>query len=198
MRIVIATRNPKKAAEMRSLLARPGLILETAAEYPNGPEVVEDGATFEANAIHKAVAWARATGHWALADDSGLEVDVLCGEPGVRSARYAGDDADDAANIRKLLLELEGETDRQARFRCVLALASPDGQVRTVEGTCEGRIATEPRGSGGFGYDPVFVPYGYDRTFAELPPEEKNKISHRARALQAAREQWADILGRDA
>ena len=196
MRIVIATRNPQKAAEIRSILARPGLTLETAADYPSGPVVVEDGATFEANAIKKAVAWAQATGQWALADDSGLEVDVLCGEPGVRSARYAGDNADDAANIRKLLLELEGETDRQARFRCIIALAAPDGQVRTVEGICEGRIATEPRGTGGFGYDPLFVPYGYDRTFAELPPEEKNKISHRARALQAAREQWADILGR--
>jgi XTP/dITP diphosphohydrolase len=194
MTIVLATQNPKKAAEIRALLDLPGLNWKWPADFPEAPQVVEDGETFEANAVRKARVWAEATGDWALADDSGLEVDVLCGEPGVRSSRYAGENADDAANIRKLLLEMEGETDRQARFHCVLALAAPDGRVWTVEGRCDGRISTEPRGSNGFGYDPVFVPYGADKTFGEMSPEEKNRFSHRARALHAAREQWADLL----
>lgn len=192
MILVLATRNRHKAAEITALFHAPGIEWKTAADYPDVPAPAEDGATFEENAVKKAVAWARATGHWALADDSGLEVDVLCGEPGVRSARYAGEDADDAANNRKLLIELEGETDRQARFRCVLALASPDGRVRTVEGVCKGRILTAPRGANGFGYDPLFVPYGHDQTFAEMPPDLKNRISHRARALQAAQAAWAE------
>jgi len=194
MILVLGTRNRHKAAEIAALLRAPGIEWKTAADYPDIPSPVEDGATFEENAVKKAVAWARATGHWALADDSGLEVDALCGEPGVRSARYAGDAADDAANNRKLLIELEGETGRQARFRCVLALASPDGRTRTAEGVCEGRILTAPRGAGGFGYDPLFVPYGFDQTFAEMPPETKNRISHRARALQAAQAAWAEWL----
>ncbi len=195
MQIILATRNRHKAAEICAILTLPGVEWKTADDFPHVLPVVEDGTTFEANAIRKALTWARTTGHWALADDSGLEVDVLCGEPGVRSSRYAGEGADDAANRRKLLADMEGETDRQARFRCVLALAAPDGRVWTATGQCEGRLTTEPRGTGGFGYDSLFIPYGYDKTFAELPPEIKNQISHRARALEAAREQWASILG---
>lgn len=194
MILVLATRNRHKIAEIRAVLDLPGIEWRTPEDYPDIPAPVEDGATFEENAIKKALAWARATGHWALADDSGLEVEALYGEPGVRSSRYAGESATDADNIRKLLIELEGETAREARFRCVLALASPEGDVRTVEGACVGRLLTAPRGSGGFGYDPLFVPYGFEQTFAEMPPDLKNRISHRARALRAAREAWADIL----
>ncbi len=194
MILVLATRNPHKVSEIKAILDAPGIEWRSAADYPEVPVPVEDGATFAQNAVRKAVAWARATAHWALADDSGLEVDALCGEPGVRSARYAGEDADDAANLRKLLIELEGETCREARFRCALALAAPDGQVRTVEGVCEGRLLTAPHGTGGFGYDPLFVPYGYEQTFAEMPPELKNRISHRARALEAARAAWSELL----
>ena len=194
MKIVIATRNPGKLKELRALLGVPGLEWRSALDYPEVPDVVEDGDTFEANAIKKAEALSRATGGWALADDSGLEVDALGGEPGVRSARYAGEPADPAANNAKLLHALEGRTDRRARFRCVIALAGPGVPTATVEGACEGRIVTEPRGTGGFGYDPLFVPDGYEETFAELPAETKNSISHRGRALARAREAWGTQL----
>jgi XTP/dITP diphosphohydrolase len=160
------------------------------------PEVEEDGATFEANAAKKAAALARASGLWALADDSGLEVAALGGAPGVRSARYAGEPSDAAANTRRLLAEMAGRTDRAALFRCVVALADPSGRVRTVEGACEGRIAETPRGAGGFGYDPVFVPEGETRTFAEMPPAEKHARSHRGAALRKAVRQWARLLSR--
>ncbi len=195
MILVLATRNPHKIAEIRAIFSAEGIEWKTTADYPAVPPAAEDGATFAENAVKKAMALARATGHWSLADDSGLEVDALCGEPGIRSAHYAGQDGDHAANNEKLLRELAGETDRQARFRCVLALVSPTGDARTVEGVCEGRIIAEPRGVNGFGYDPLFVPYGYEQTFAEMPPELKNRISHRARALEAARREWAAILG---
>jgi XTP/dITP diphosphohydrolase len=154
---------------------------------------VEDGETFQDNAMSKARVIAKATGEVALADDSGLEVDVLCGAPGVHSARFAGGDLPrgrerDRANYEKLLSLLEGVEDanRTARFRCVVALADPSGRGESVEGVCEGKIGFAPDGCGGFGYDPVFIPLGHTRSFAALPQDVKNAVSHRALALRAA------------
>ena len=195
MTLLIATRNAHKLDEIRAILARPGLTLIGVAEY-GAPldEVVEDADTFAGNALKKARALCAATGLWTLADDSGLEVAALGGAPGVFSARYAGEGADDAANNRRLLGELAGVADRRARFRCVLALAAPDGSAWTAEGRCEGRLAHAPSGTGGFGYDPLFHPDGEHRSFAELPPAEKNRLSHRARALAAALRDWQHLL----
>lgn len=188
MDLVVATRNAHKLAEIREMLADAEIRVLDLDAFPDAPEVVEDRNTFDGNARKKAVELAVYTGHWALADDSGLEVDALNGAPGVYSARYAGEPADHAANNRKLLAALAGETNRRARFRCVIALASPDGACRTVAGTCEGHMADSFRGEKGFGYDPLFIPDGYAVTFAELSQSEKNGISHRGRALAAARD----------
>lgn len=195
MKLLLASRNPKKLKEIKEILDTPGLELVSALDVPGTPEVEEDGVTFQDNATKKAVTLARTTGLWALADDSGLEVDALNGAPGVHSARYAGEPVKYAANNRKLLSALQGEANRRARFRCVLALASPQGDVRLVEGVCEGVIADAPRGRKGFGYDPLFVPEGHTRTFAEMDAEEKNRLSHRGRALARAREAWSALLG---
>ncbi len=194
MRLIVATRNRHKVAEIRAVLAIPGLELIAAADWPGLPEVEETGLTFADNAILKAVAAARATGLWALADDSGLEVEALQNAPGVRSARFAGEGADDAANNRKLLELMDGVGDRRARFRCAIALADPSGAARTVDGVCPGKLLTAARGAHGFGYDPLFVPDGGTLTFAELPAETKNRISHRALALAAARAAWSHIF----
>jgi XTP/dITP diphosphohydrolase len=186
-RIVVASANPKKAAELAALLA--ALPVEVVARPADVPEVVEDGETFLDNARLKAVALASATGDAALADDSGLEVDALDGAPGVHSARFSGDDATDAENVAHLLAELArlGADDpgaRRARFRCVLVLRRPDGTELTTSGTVEGHLAPSPAGDGGFGYDPVFVPdEGDGRTFAQMSATEKQAISHRGRAL---------------
>lgn len=190
MRLLIATRNQHKLGEIRAILAPHDATCVGLDEFPDAPEVVENGDTFEANAILKATTLARFTGLWTLADDSGLEVDALGGAPGVRSARYAGEPSNDAANNRKLLTVLGHRSDRGARFRCAIALADPAGHVRTVSGTCPGVILTVPRGQEGFGYDPLFVPEGGDLTFAELDAATKNRISHRARALQQAVAAW--------
>jgi XTP/dITP diphosphohydrolase len=192
--LLVATRNPHKMREIRAILRIPRLELVPAGDLPWLPEVEEDGATFEQNAVKKAATLARASGMWAMADDSGLEVPALGGEPGVRSARYAGEPADYAANNALLLARLRGAADRGARFRCVVALAGPDGRARVAEGRCEGRIAGRARGRGGFGYDPLFVPDGFDRTFAQMKAAEKNRVSHRGRALRAARRAWAGEL----
>ena len=194
MKLLLATSNPNKLREIRALLNVPGLEILGALDFPDMPEVVEDGDTFEANAVKKARAMSQVSGTWALADDSGLEVDALNGEPGVYSARYAGEVASSSDNNRKLLSALEGVENRAARFRCVLALVSPEGTARTLAGACEGSIAFEPRGDGGFGYDPLFIPEGHDRVFAEMSGEEKNKLSHRGRALAKARVAWKDLL----
>lgn len=195
MKLLIATRNAHKLDEIRAILSRPGLTLVGVAEHGRPlPEVVEDADTFAGNALKKARTLCDASGLWTLADDSGLEVDALDGAPGVYSARYAGEGAGDAANNARLLRELDGVEDRRARFRCVLALAAPDGRDWTVEGRCEGRIAHAPSGTGGFGYDPLFHPDGGTRSFAELTPAEKNRISHRARALAAAAREWQALL----
>ncbi|HAE14626.1 MAG TPA: non-canonical purine NTP pyrophosphatase, RdgB/HAM1 family, partial [Bacteroidetes bacterium] len=154
-------------------------------EFPDFPAVEEDGLTCQANAVKKAVATAKYTGHWALADDTGLEVDALQGRPGVYAARYAGEHATYEDNCQKLLQELHGvpSDQRTARFITVVALANPDGETETVEGVLEGIITQEFHGTGGFGYDPVFRPKGHDRTFAEMLPDEKREISHRSKAF---------------
>ena len=195
MSLLIATRNRHKLEEIRAILRLPGLTLAGADDRPGLPEVEEDADTFEGNARKKAQALAAAGHCWTLADDSGLEVAALNGAPGVHSARYAGPGADTAANNAMLLRALAGVSDRRACFRCVLALAAPDGRVWTVEGRCAGKILKAPRGREGFGYDPLFVPDGYDRTFAELGAAEKNAISHRAVALRHAVAAWGARLG---
>lgn len=184
--LVLATRNPGKVREMVTLLADLGVTVRSLSDVPGAPEVEEDGRTFAENAVKKAETIARFTGLPALADDSGLEVDALGGAPGVFSARYAGEGASDAANNAKLLAALAGVPPerRTARYRCVLALAVPGMPTVTVEGVCEGRIAEQPRGSGGFGYDPLFYLPHKGKTMAELAPEEKNAISHRGQALR--------------
>lgn len=184
MPIVLATRNPGKITEIKALLT--GVRVAPAASFPGCPEPKESGRTFEENALIKARAVARYTGRTALADDSGLEVDALDGAPGVHSARYAGTDATDRDNIIHLLNALDGIPDagRGARFRCVMTVVAPDGRTWTEEGVCEGRILQALRGDTGFGYDPLFVPAGYEHTFGELSATIKNRISHRALALR--------------
>jgi XTP/dITP diphosphohydrolase len=185
VRIALATANPGKLRELRAILS------DIPAEWVAvAPGVEEDGQTYHENAARKACAVARATGGWALGEDSGIEVDALGGRPGVWSARFAGPHATDEERNRKLLELLRGvpAQQRTARYRAAVVLAAPDGSVRThAEGVCEGRIAEAPRGTGGFGYDPVFWLPERGVTMAELPPEEKNRISHRARALDALR-----------
>ncbi len=187
MKVVLATKNPHKLEEILSILGEiPGVEFLTFRDIPL-PDVEETGGTLEENAILKATSVARETGLPALAEDTGLEVEALGGAPGVRSARFAGENKDYRANNEKLLGLLEGVTDRRARFRTVAVLALPDGRTWTAEGVLEGRIAETPRGEGGFGYDPLFIPEGETRTLAEMSPEEKNRISHRRRALEAMR-----------
>ena len=195
MKLVIATRNAHKLEEIQAIFDFKGLEVLSAFDFPEIPDVVEDGETLEANAIKKAVEIATATGCWTLADDSGLEVEALDGAPGVYSARYAGEACSYPANNEKLLRELADAEDRSAQFRTVIALSDPEGTVRTVEGVCPGMIIEELRGSNGFGYDPLFLPDGYNETFAELSSNVKNSISHRARALKEAQRAWSDILG---
>jgi XTP/dITP diphosphohydrolase len=190
MKLVVATRNAHKLDEIRAILGSDGVVVVGVDEIGDYPEVVEDGATFEQNSIKKAVTIALACGEWVLGDDSGLEVTALDGAPGIYSARYAGEGATDATNNRKLLSALEVHADRTARFCCALALSDPDGHAQTVRGLCPGRMIESPRGDQGFGYDPLFVPDGYDVTVAELESAAKNRISHRARALGQAHAQW--------
>lgn len=192
MKLVVATRNAGKWREIQAILEAPGLEVLSLRDFPKCPEVVEDGATYLENARKKARAVAEHCGDWALADDSGLEVDALGGRPGVRSARFAHERATDAENNAALLRALEEAErghERAARFRCVLALASPWlAEVKTSEGRIEGTIARDPRGSGGFGYDPLFLATEAEgRAMAELTEAEKNCISHRARAVRALR-----------
>jgi len=190
MKLLLSTRNRHKITEIRAIFSVPNLELADLGAFPDAPEVVEDRDTFEGNAVKKARSLALWSGLWTLADDSGLEVDALDGAPGVYSARYAGEPVDYRRNNDKLLAELAGAADRTARFRCVIALSAPDGRSQSVEGRCEGVITTGWRGDGGFGYDPLFIPEGHTRTFAEMEPELKNRISHRADALHRARDAW--------
>lgn len=189
MQLLVATQNPGKISELRDLLRDSPYILRDLSEFPEVAEVAETGTTFAENAGLKAAGYALQTGLWTLADDSGLEVAALDGEPGVRSARYAGgvEKSSDRENIRKLLGKLKNvEPDRrQARFFCQMAISDEKGRIKfTAAGACNGRIALTPAGTNGFGYDPVFIPDGYERTFGELSGKIKQKISHRRRALE--------------
>lgn len=195
-RLVVATRNRHKLQEIRAILAGLPLELRSLDDYPPYPEAPEAAPDFVGNARIKAEACARATGEWSLGDDSGLEVDALGGRPGVLSARYAGVPGDAARNNAKLLDDLAGvpEERRGARFVCVVVVATPQGASWMVRGSCEGRILDAPRGSGGFGYDPLFLVPQYGATFAELVPDVKNRASHRACALARLREILPDLL----
>ena len=187
--IVIATTNPGKVREIAAVLGDLGWDFKAQSEWGEMPAVKEDGDTYAANAVKKAAHAAARLGFPALADDSGLEVDALDGDPGLYSARFAGERATDADNRRLLLERLNGvpTARRSARFRCVIALVSPSGKVRVVEGSVEGRIGEREAGRGGFGYDPIFELPDRGLTFAELPAEEKQRISHRGRALTRVR-----------
>ncbi|MCS6897372.1 MAG: XTP/dITP diphosphatase [Nitrospira sp.] len=190
MELVLATRNRDKARELAALLSGLEIRVRTLDEFPQAPDVVEDGSTCEANAVKKATEIARATGCLAVADDTGLEVDALGGQPGPYAARYAGPGATYEDNCRKLLGELEGVSweRRTARFVTVAALATPWGEVKTTQGVLEGVIADQCRGEHGFGYDPVFYVPAVGKTLAELAPEKKNQISHRAKAFLKLRD----------
>ena len=183
--LVLATANRHKAEEMQAILADVGIPILTLKEFPDFPGVEEDGVTCQDNAVKKAKATAAFTGHWALADDTGLEVDALQGRPGVYAARYAGEHATYEDNCKKLLQELHGvpSDQRTARFITVVALANPDGQTETVEGVLEGIITQEFHGTGGFGYDPVFYVPQAEKTLAEMTFAEKNRMSHLAQAV---------------
>jgi XTP/dITP diphosphohydrolase len=188
-RLVLATSNRGKIREISDLLSGLEIEVLTCDDLDGWPALEEKGDTFEENAASKAGELSLWAGMPALADDSGLEVEALGGEPGVRSARYAGMQGDDAANIARLLRELESvlPESRGARFVCVLVLASPDGESIEIRETCEGSVTAAPRGELGFGYDPVFVPAGTEKTLAELPLGEKNAVSHRGKALRRLR-----------
>lgn len=187
MNIVLATRNKKKVEEMTRMFAGYDIVFLTLDAFPGCPEVVEDGKTFRANALKKAVAVAKYTGCPAVADDSGLEVDALAGAPGVFSARYAGEPADDKKNVTKVmkgLKDIKDESERGARFVCCVALAIPDGRHKVFTGHVKGMINIKPKGSNGFGYDPIFCANGHKRTFAEMTDSEKDALSHRGKAME--------------
>ncbi|NUO09196.1 MAG: XTP/dITP diphosphatase [Candidatus Brocadia sp.] len=197
--ILIATHNEKKRSEIKEILKDDSwLLLRGPEDFPFVPAVEEDGTTFQENAIKKATTLAKACNTWAMADDSGLEIDALNGRPGVYSCRYAGPHATDEKNIEKVLSELRGvpKERRTARFVCTIALASPDELFFVVEGCCEGFITEGPKGKYGFGYDPIFYVSDYLQTFAELNPAIKNKISHRASALKQFRERIQPLVQR--
>ncbi|MEV0370746.1 RdgB/HAM1 family non-canonical purine NTP pyrophosphatase [Streptomyces sp. NPDC050636] len=198
-RLILATRNAGKITELRAILEAADLDVELvgADAYPEVPDVKETGVTFAENALLKAHALAQATGHPAVADDSGLCVDVLGGAPGIFSARWAGKHGDDRANLTLLLAQLADIPDdhRAAHFACAAALALPDGTQRVVEGRLEGTLRRTPTGTGGFGYDPVLQPLGETRTCAELTPAEKNAISHRGKAFRALVPVVGELVG---
>jgi XTP/dITP diphosphohydrolase len=188
-RVVLATRNQHKVAELRRILESADLDVDLVGteEFPDLPDVAETGSTFAANALLKANDVAQRTGLIAIADDSGLCVDALNGMPGILSARWAGKHGDDAANLQLVLAQLADvpPNRRGAAFHCAAAIATPEGEERVVEGVLDGSLITEPRGSNGFGYDPIFTPRGYVLTTAELTPSEKDAISHRGQAFRA-------------
>lgn len=188
MELVVASRNSAKVAELKELLSHLQIKVLSLEDFPDLAEVAEDGTTYEENAVKKARAVAEATGKMALADDSGIEVDALQGEPGVKSARFGGAGLTEHERNMKLLKLLENVPDeeRGATFQCRVAIAGPKDKLKVVEGACRGTIIRAPRGGKGFGYDPIFVPSEYNQTFAELSPEVKNRISHRGRALEKA------------
>ena len=183
MTLLLATRNPHKTREFAQLLGT-NFTLRDLTSACDLPEIRETGRVFEENAAIKAIAISKIFPHeMVIADDSGLEVDALNGAPGIFSARYAGENASDRRNVEKLLRQLQGATERSARFRCVIALAKNGKLLATVAGEVAGTITKSPRGENGFGYDPIFIPEGFEETFAELPSETKNAVSHRAKAV---------------
>jgi XTP/dITP diphosphohydrolase len=192
--LVIATRNPGKTAEIRDLLDGFPVDIRNLADFGPIPEVVEDGDTFDDNAYKKSSFTARVLGFPALADDSGLSVAALGGAPGVLSARYGGPGVSDAERYRKLLDAMQGASDRRAAFECVLSLAVPSGPALTYAARCEGLIAAAPAGANGFGYDPVFFYPPLGKTFGELGREEKNRISHRGKALLELRAEFDKVM----
>jgi XTP/dITP diphosphohydrolase len=198
LELVLATRNRGKLEEIRRILRGVPVDLYSLDDFPGCPEVEEDAETFKGNAVKKALSVSSYTQKPAVADDSGLVVDSLNGAPGVLSARYAGEDADDTRNVEELLARMAGAEngERGAMFVCVIALVFPDGrEVKTFEGFVKGRIGRESRGSGGFGYDPVFYPSGSERTFAEMDPAEKDALSHRGMALDKLRAYLTEETG---
>jgi XTP/dITP diphosphohydrolase len=192
--IILATRNKGKIKEFEALLAGFGVEFQSLNDFGPVSEVVEDGSTFEENAYKKASQTARMLGFPALADDSGLVVEALDGAPGVRSARYAGDGVSDDENNRRLLEAMEGRDDRRAAFECVISIAVPRGPALTYEARCEGEIARRPAGTNGFGYDPIFFYPPLGKTFAELTAEEKNRISHRGKAMAELGREFDKVL----
>ena len=192
--IVLATRNEGKVRELREMLKDFPVDLKSLNDFGPIPEVVEDGATFDDNAYKKASFTAKVLGIPAMADDSGLMVEALGGAPGIKSARYAGEDTTDADNIRKLLADMEGISDRRAAFECVISIAVPKGPALTYEARCDGEITNEPSGEEGFGYDPVFYYPPLKKTFANLTMEEKNQVSHRGKALKEVAEEFDKIV----
>lgn len=182
--IVLATTNKNKIKEMRDLLKAFPVEIKALSDFGPMPPAIEDGDTFDENAYKKALHYAKVLGVPCLADDSGLMVDALDGRPGVYSARYSGLDATDASNCDKILGEMDGKSNRTAHFMCVLSLATPAGPALTWEGSCDGELLTERRGTSGFGYDPLFFFPALGKTFAELSVEEKSKVSHRGKALR--------------
>ncbi|MEK4166944.1 XTP/dITP diphosphatase [Anoxybacillus sp. FSL W8-0104] len=198
-RMIIATKNKGKIAEFQQLFAKKGVEIRSLLDYDDVPDVEETGKTFAENAILKATTIANMFHEPVIADDSGLIVDALNGEPGVYSARYAGEGKNDQANIEKVLTKLQGVPfeQRTARFHCTLAVAKPNGDVTTVDGVCEGYITEEPVGENGFGYDPIFFVPEKQRTMAQLTKEEKNEISHRAKALQHLLHIWDKLFEKE-
>jgi XTP/dITP diphosphohydrolase len=192
--LVIATRNKGKTLEIENMLKTFPVTIKNLDDFGPIPEVEEDGETFDDNAYKKSSFTARVLGFPALADDSGLLVDALNGEPGIYSARYAGVNATDQENLAKLLEELEDKEDRKASFKCVLSLAIPTGAALTYEASCEGVILSEPVGNNGFGYDPVFYYPEFKKTFAQLTIEEKAIVSHRGKALKEMASEFSKVL----
>ncbi len=192
--IVLATNNANKVKEIQELLRDSPVEIKCVGDYGPLPTVEEDGDTFEENAYKKAYHYARVLGLPCLADDSGLVVEALDGRPGVHSARYAGENATDMEKCDKLLQEMQGKDNRRASFQCVLSLATPGGPALTWEGSCAGEITTERCGESGFGYDPVFFYPDFGKTFAEVSMQEKNRVSHRGRALQEFAAEFDKVL----
>jgi len=192
--LVLATTNKNKVKEFQEMVGDFPVEIRSVADFGTIPECIEDGETFDDNAYKKALHTAKILGLPAIADDSGLVVEALDGAPGVYSARYAGENATDEENCQKLLKEMEGMTNRKAAFKCVLSIAVPSGPALTYEGSCEGTILEEKRGESGFGYDPLFYFEEFGKSFAECNSEEKNRVSHRGKALAEVREEFDKII----
>lgn len=191
--LVIATKNQNKLREFKEILKDLQIEIRSLDDFGPIPEAIEDGDTFDENAYKKAIHTAKVLGLPAIADDSGLVVDSLNGAPGVYSARFSGENATDEENLQKLITDLKGVENRKAHFQCVLSIAVPSGPALTYEGSCEGTIIDEKRGESGFGYDPIFYYEEYEKTFAELTMQEKNKISHRGKALNQVKSEVLQI-----